>query len=437
MDTQSNKSFCAMPFVSIMLNTDASMRFCCIAQGPGAKIRKRDNTVFQAGTDSISEAWNSEYMKNIRQSMIAGESISACKHCYMQEEIGKKSLRQMMTEEWQRKLGDNFKHIVKNAVENDFYLEIPPVYLDLRLGNLCNLKCRMCNPFNSSQIAKEHFSLYDDNQEYRDLWSSEFGKNPTHLKEDMIEFDSDFLWDEIIEMIPHLSKVYMTGGEPTLIENNYRFMEKCIEKGYSKDIELFFNINCTNVTDKFLDLLSKFKIVGINCSLDGFEEVNDYIRYPSRWTKVKENFEKLCKLPNLNLNITPVIQTYNVFDCHNMLWYAEEASKKYNKDIGVDFLINNHPEFLDVTILPKEVRQKGKNNLEYYKENSERYHRNFLVKNSVDSVINLFDQPTRDNSDQLLENFKKMTKIYDSKRKQKFEDMIPELAKALNYESTQ
>lgn len=428
-----NKTFCAMPFVSIMLNTDSFMRFCCIAQGPGAILRNEKNEKYQVGSQNISEAWNSESMKDVRRAMIMGETVEACKHCYMQEEVGKKSFRHMMTEEWKNRLGESFNEIIKEAVQNNYELDLPPVYLDLRLGNLCNLKCRMCNPFNSSQIAKEHFKLFDTDENYKSVWSKEFGNNPTHLKDDLVQFESNFLWDEIISLIPSLKKVYMTGGEPTLIENNYRFMEECVKQGYAEDIELFFNINCTNVTNKFLNLLSKFKNVGINTSLDGYEKVNDYIRFPSKWEKVSDNFERLCRLPNLKLNITPVIQTYNVLDCHNMLWYAEKLSEQYSKDIGVDFLINSHPHHLDVTILPDDIRKQAANNLIEYKNTSNRYNKNFLVKNSVDGVINLMKKPRHDKHEELMKDFFTMTQSLDNSRNQSFAEMIPQLAKELNY----
>lgn len=427
-----NKSFCAVPFVSIMLNTDSFMRFCCIAQGPKAILRD-ENKKYQIGTQTIINGWNSETMRSVREAMIHGKAVEACKHCYMQENVGKKSFRQMMTNEWQTRLGVSFNAIIKEAIDNNYTLNLPPVYLDLRLGNLCNLKCRMCNPFNSSQIAKEHFPLYANNENYQQVWTKEFGPNPLHLKDDLLQFESDFLWDEIISLIQSLKKVYMTGGEPTLIENNYRFMQECITQGHN-DIELFFNINCTNITDRFLNLISQFQTVRINCSLDGYDKVNDYIRFPSKWSKVSENFEKLANLPNIRLNITPVIQTYNVLDCHHMLEYADIISKKYNKNIGVDFLINNHPQYLDVTILSDNIRQIAVKNLTIYKNNSDRYNSNFLVKNSVDGVINLMNSTRHVRHVELMDDFLTMTRLLDINRNQSFLKMIPDLAEELNYE---
>ena len=420
-----------MPFISVMLNTDGKMRYCCIASGPSAFARDNNNNPLMVGKDSITDAWNSQTFKQARQDMLEGNFVEACKHCYKQESLNVPSYRTRMTDEWKNRLGEKFYEYIKQAIENNNTMQLPPVYLDLRLGNLCNLKCRMCNPFNSSQIAKEHFKIIEEDTVYQNLWSDQFGQNPYFLKDQTLDFDSNFMWNDIISMIPNLTKVYMTGGEPTLINNNYRFMEEIISAGYQDKIELFFNINCTNVTDKFINLVSKFSKIQINCSIDGYMKVNDYIRSPSKWEKIDENFQKLAQTTNIRLDVSPVIQVYNVLDCHNMLSYVESIAKKYNRFIGIDFLINDHPQFLDVTILPKKIREKAVNNLESYNGSLlEVPH----IKNSVTGIINLMKKEQHPNGDKLLVDFVNYTKTLDRVRSESFKETFPELAKDLAYE---
>jgi len=336
-----------------------------------------------------------------------------------------------MTAEWRSRLGEDLRKFINSAKENEYEVKLPPVYLDLRLGNLCNLKCRMCNPFNSSQIAKEHFNSYETSEEYKEFWNNNWGHNPTFLKDNKLNFDSNFLWNEIIGLIPNLGKVYMTGGEPTLINNNYRFMEEIIAAGYQDKIEIFFNINCTNVTDRFLNLISKFSNIKINCSLDGYEKVNDYIRSPSKWEKIDENFQKIAQLKNVNLDVTPVVQTYNVLDCHNMLYYVESISKKYDRSIGIDYLINDHPFYLDVTILPQHIREKAARNLESYQGDLLNEPR---IRNTVQGIINLMRKEQHQDHEKLLQNFLNYTRMLDKTRNERFKDAIPELAKDLEFE---
>jgi sulfatase maturation enzyme AslB (radical SAM superfamily) len=168
----------------------------------------------------------------------------------------------------------------------------PPAYLDLRLGNLCNLKCRMCNPYNSVQIEKEWAKIDQKTQNnYSKFWNKyglEFGGCTPW-------YESENFWKGVEENIPYLKKVYMTGGEPTLIEGNYRFLDRCRETGYAKKIELFFNINFTNLKDRFIEQLNDFHWASVNASLDGYGIVNEYIRAPSRWSVIDKNFRKLAE----------------------------------------------------------------------------------------------------------------------------------------------
>jgi MoaA/NifB/PqqE/SkfB family radical SAM enzyme len=332
-----------------------------------------------------------------------------------------------MSNEWVWRLGaDKIDALVKEAAENDGWINDSPVYLDLRLGNLCNFRCRMCNPYNSSSIAKEHFDLWERDEKYKEIYQSEYGGNPTHLKDQATWFESDMLWDQVEALIPSLKKVYMTGGEPTLIENNYYFMEKCIEMG-RKDIVLFFNTNCSNLTDKFLNILSKFDKVSINASVDGFGKLNDYIRYPSHWEKISANFEKLAQLPNIDLGMSPVVQVYNVFDIDKIIDYVFEVNKKYNRDIFIDFLIDTKPRNLDVKILPDVIRQAAKNKLENYLEQKFKDGVHDYTKNSTYAILNLLTEERLKTAELDLESFKSYTSILDKNRKQNFEEVCIEL----------
>jgi organic radical activating enzyme len=427
-----NGSFCAMPFVSLMVNTDSLIKFCCVASpGRSSRLLDENNNPYTSQNSTINEVWQSTSLRSIRDAMIAGHKIDACSGCYSQERVGKSSSRLMMTNEWITKIGkEQFLDNIKKYIENPD-VEMPLVYLDLRLGNLCNLKCRMCSPFNSSQIAKEHFDLMD-NKDYANIWSTQYGINPDWLRKEQTWQDSNILWDELIGLIPNLQKVYMTGGEPTLIKNNYRFMKEAVAANVANSMELFFNLNCTNVTDEFIELISQFSNVGINASIDGIGQVNDYIRYPSKWDKISGNFEKLAAIPNVRLNITPVVQVHNVLDLINILNYTDEVSYKYNKDIGLDFLFNWSPKWYDITILPEGIRQQSAEQLKKYRTISNRYQENWLVKNSVDSTINLLESPRNADWKSLIDKFVKMTNAYDKQRSQSFEQTFPEIYKVIN-----
>jgi MoaA/NifB/PqqE/SkfB family radical SAM enzyme len=357
--------------------------------------------------------------------MIDGNKIEGCTVCYDQESNGRTSNREHANREWSWRLGqEHMNDLITQAIDNNGHLDSDPVYLDLRLGNLCNLKCRMCNPWNSSQIVKEHVELAEKNSEYNEVWRKTFGKFPITVMDDQQWFDHDILWDQVISLIPTLKKVYMTGGEPTLIKNNFKFMQRCIDEDRT-DIVLFFNTNCTNINKKFLELIAQFKQVNINASMDGIGIINEYIRAPSDWKQISENIEKLAQMPNVNLGITPTIQVYNVFDIVNILDWVDVLNTRYDKKIFIDFLVNHHPHHLAVRILNDELRKTALDMIMSY-TNEVRH--TPQTRNSLKGIIGLLQQPRVDDWEEQLRRFKVYTLALDVEREQSIINIDQRLA---------
>ena len=427
-----SKTFCAIPFVSLMVNTDATVRYCCMVKGAANKLKKEDGKFFTIQDQFIEHAWNGQDMRDIRTAMINGDNIEGCKVCYLQEDSGRDSNRIHANNEWAWRLGEEeLAKRVRYAKIHGGVVNSDLVYLDLRLGNLCNLKCRMCNPWNSSQIAKEHLELTETDPAYGQVWRKAFGKFPISVMDQQEWFESDVLWDQIIALIPELKKVYMTGGEPTLIGNNFKFMQSCIDQG-RKDILLFFNTNCTNVNKKFLDIISQFDEININASLDGIGAVNDYIRAPSKWSQLSANVEKIAELSNVKLGVTPTVQVYNVFNLVETLVWVDELNKKHNKDIFVDLLINYHPYHLNVNILPDDLKAEACQLLMDYRDNQMPKNVHELTRNSVNGIIGLLQQPRADDWEEQLQRLRTYTKSLDKSREQDVTVLDSRIAELIN-----
>lgn len=432
-----SKTFCVYPWTSIMVNTSGSIDFCCIAKP--SVLRGEDNKILDISTTSLSDAWNGRDMRAIRKSMLAGEKISSCKHCYLQEEVGKTSFREMHNNEWTNRIGhEKIDQLVQDSIANDYEVSDSPVYLDLRLGNLCNLTCRMCNVFNSSQIVKEHVKLYGTDEKYTDIFTRTYGKDPEFVRDPAYtnKFDAEDFWDNINQWLPGLRKVYMTGGEPTLIKNNMEFLNRAADQGHSKHITVFMNTNCTNINKRFLEAISKFEHVDINASLDGVGDVNEYIRRTKDWEIILRNYTDLLRLKNVSSNITPVLQIYNLNKIHEVLLLADELSDEIygihsNQTIGVDILINEHPKYLDVRNLPVEMRENARKQLTSFKEEYTLYDRNWLAKNSIDGILNYLSQPQLEDWHQNLTDFVNITETWDRQRNQNFSAVDDELYQSI------
>jgi MoaA/NifB/PqqE/SkfB family radical SAM enzyme len=393
-------------------------------------LRDREDNTFHISKDKMNEVWNSKHMQIFRKFMIENKKLPNCQGCYKLEELGKTSTRQLMNVEYNEKLGSRgVRQRVIEALKNDYELpDSKPVYLDLRLGNICNLKCRMCNPYNSKAIGSEHSELLEKDFNYRMVYLRAYGNTAEFMKTMTNWYETDHFWDQVIELIPNLKKVYLTGGEPTLIKQNYKFLEKIVEHNLQNDIEIFFSINVTNVTSKFLDLINKFRSVQINCSIDAIGKYNDYIRKNSNWDEVDINFKKLCKIKNLRLFVTPTVQVYNVLKLHEILYYVEDYRNKFKKNIEVDFLFLHHPEFLDITILNKKIKQICYDNLNEYKTKfNATYSTTFFTKDSIDGLMNLLKSGRHKKYKFLIQEFFRYNDSVDKVREESFDDIFPDL----------
>ena len=137
---KNNDTFCALPWMHVATTPGGSFRICCSSDNSNNKILKDDGTPFKIYKDSISDVLKSKTYSDIKRQMLAGEKPATCSRCFKQEEAGVESSRQVYNSIWGNK--------VNIEDENQKIL-----YLDLRLGNQCNLKCRMCNPYSSNQCV--------------------------------------------------------------------------------------------------------------------------------------------------------------------------------------------------------------------------------------------------------------------------------------------
>lgn len=423
-----SKTFCPYPWIHLMTQPMGTTSWCCISR---EQFLKEDGTMFDLNQgDDIGDIWNSEHMKQIREKMLNGEKVSGCEHCYDMEELGFKSYRENFINDW---MGPNSKHFdeilerIEYSIENNFSVNKPPIYLDFRLSNLCNLKCRMCQPQNSSTINKEYNEILQNNEEDGQFLKDNFTwggfadgitpwqDNPKFLK-------------QVEEWLPGVNKLYFTGGEPTIIDRTYWILDKCIEMGIAHKIDLLFNSNMTNIQRKFIDKLSKFNNVMMCVSVDGFEKVNNYIRGNSHWNIIDKHIQEYCSAGVIgDVILTPVVQVYNILNITDLLDYAEQTQLKTTTNVGVDFLINTYPPTLDIRILPDNVREEAIKRIEDWKKRSKVLMKRPHNAHAVNTIITTLKEKRRDDWEHQLKIFKQYTELLDKKRNQSMKEFLPEL----------
>ena len=382
----SKETFCVLPWMHLATNAGGNLRVCCNSTPGKNFITKEDGTPYKLFKDDLREAWNSKVYNTIRKQMLNGERPDMCQRCFREEDVGIKSARQAWNSKW---------------AEDKQYTSVTPFnirYVDLRLGNLCNLKCRMCNPYASSMWVKE-WNLVEETlseEEHTRL------SNMTWPKDEKT-------WENLFSIADTVEEIYLTGGEPTIINEQHKLLDYFIEQDTAKNIKLKYNTNLTNVPEHLITKWSKFKRVQLNCSIDAVGDLDRYIRFPSNWDTIVRNFEVVRQLPNANVEIHCTVQMYNILRLENLIKWAIPYGHK------IYFNILNHPDYLNIRCLPEKLKVQTQDILCRYKH--------------LDKVQGIIDyMNAEDWSDKLLK-FYNYTILLDKSRNQKLEDIVPELMK--------
>ena len=438
-----SKTFCPYPWIHVMTQPSGTVNFCCVANGQIKTddsfmefdgMQTGDVLLLSKGGD-MRDVWNSKHYKHIRRQMDTGERVVGCEPCYDLEDLGIPSYRENYIKDWMgwHRNADEIERIIEKSRENDYHVDEPPQYLDFRLGTLCNLRCRMCQSQNSSAIYKE---LKDDElytQEERD-----FVVKHTHWNDfsDYTQpwFDTPEFLESVEEWLPNVNRLYFTGGEPTIIQRTYWILEKCVELGIAKDIDLVFNSNMTNIQPRFLDLLAKFRDVLMCLSVDGYAQYNEYIRSGSTWSIVDKHIRDYAQSEVVgNILFSPVVQIYNILNITELLDYAEEITKFSGRRIDISFLMNNYPKCLDIRNLPKHVRVEGQKRLRDWLNTSKYFKDDERNIATVEGIIKaLEDENVNADAEKQMQIFKEYTELLDSKRDQSIKESIPDLWRMLN-----
>ena len=375
-------TFCALPWLHLSSRPDGKMRTCCTSnassvQDPNSNnkvgggevgvVKNDDGVPANFNHTSLAEAWNSSYMRNVRNMMLRGEKPASCLKCYKEEAAGHLSKRNWETEYWSYRY--DLDELVAETQEDG---SIPPKirYIDLRMGTKCQLACVMCSPHDSSGWIKEWQSIYPQMQNERLIGTSGWNKGKDVGASYNWHKNNPRFWNELMDQVPHMYQLYFAGGESLVIDEHYDLLEECIKRGYAKKIELRYNSNAVEWRDDLFDLWAEFKRVRFHYSIDALGEQNDYIRYPSQWQHQEEVFHILDNTTdNVEVTTATTIMALNVgYIPEFVKWKVDQNFKKINRwPLGAGG-INMHfaywPPQLNVKVLPEDIKQQITNKYE-------------------------------------------------------------------------
>lgn len=432
-----SNTICPIPWVFQAIRNNGDVRLCCqanITKNRGV-VRKSDGTSYNAGRDDLYEAWQSDFMKDVRKTMLRGEWPDECARCRIEEENGVTSRRENENDMWNWDTEQAAASTNSEGMSSSL-----PVYYDLRFGNFCNLSCRMCGPTDSHQWYKEWTDYYKidsflDTQGEVKLKKDKKGRLFTT---DYDWHSNDSFWEQIEAEIPYMRHVYMAGGEPLLIERHYEFLKKCVDVDAARNIILEYNTNLTTLPDRVLkEYWPEFKQVRIGASIDGMGAVQEYQRYPSKWSAIHKNLERMNDLCRENKNITSwlavTITAYNLFHLPEFMWWKLHSGLDHINTSEKKKIITPHiqhgPQRTSIQVFPDNIKKRA---VEHYSMWKEKFRNSEFSEDVKDQAIKILESTESymmadSKTDKYLDEFIGFTRFLDKSRGQSIVDAIPEL----------
>lgn len=404
-------TLCPLAWNHLSVNLDTSMRICCNTHNGGVIFNEEGGPIRLGEVSDLDSYYNAPYFRKIRQQMMNGERPGHCENCFVTEDLGGKSLRNIYLEHYLKDPGFR-KQLMTTDADGTI---IPRVsYLDFSLSNKCNLKCIMCSP-SASTILRSDFEALNwefDREYYR--FADEGWK-----EEDKILRTFDLV-------LPSLAEMLFTGGEPLVAPLHLKLLERAVETGRAKHILLRYHSNCTNIPEKLLTIWKEFRQVDFHASVEGVGVVNDYVRYGSDFSVVESNILKVADLPNTNVEVHTCFQIPTLLrlpELHRWVAQLHPRIPKLPYHIWV-----NHPAWLEAYNLRDDLKSIVRKRVEesvdmIFKETPSQW-----VENQRGQVKSMLARMESRNSDpNQWHEFKRKISELESLRKNSLIKLCPEL----------
>lgn len=331
------------PFTGLATREDGAIKICCRSQ-PIGWIQEQ----------SVEEIWNGAAMQEVRRQVLCGERPDVCKPCFELEDQGVESLRQRHINGVIPEARINLYPDALKSLRKDYTMPFEFPTMEIKLNNLCNLKCRMCNPLDSTSWKdwEEVKPFYEKENNYLVPTVAKLVQKPGQY---IGPFDdTENWWASFEKLLPYFRRVEFAGGEPLMDPQHYKILDML--KPYGDQIELKYATNGTTLGISkgrtIHDYWPHFRSVAVNVSLDGIHDVYNYIRTNSNFNEVERNIKEIQKIPN----VSRVVGAFTA-QAGNILQAADCIDYFINK-MNIVFYSHrvSYPNLLSAQVLPPELK---------------------------------------------------------------------------------
>jgi len=344
-----SKTFCMHPFTGLATREDGALKACC-----------RSHPVGFIDKHSIEEIWNNDSMKRIRKQLLNNERPPECEPCFSLEDQGVESLRVRHIEQRIPESRVTLYPDTMTKLREDYSMPFEIPTIELKLNNLCNLKCRMCHPGDSTSwndwgeikefYKKENniiFDLVEEHNLERKPFLDKFHDNPNW-------------WNSLKILLPYFRRVEFAGGEPLMDPQHYRILDMLAPYGNQIEIKYATNLSILGKGDRNIyEYWPKFRSIAVNVSIDGYKDSYEYVRGNASWDTLIKNIKAVQKIPNISRIVGAMtVQVSNIMDMDKLVEY-------FLDDLGIIFHTHrvSYPNLLSIQTLPTELKHEVTNRL--------------------------------------------------------------------------
>lgn len=385
-------TFCILPFTHLSTRPDGSITPCC---------RSRE-TLGNIKDITLEEAWNSDRQQLLRKQLLTGKRAKHCFQCWDMEDQGSVSMRQSMNKVRQ--------HMIPKKLDSIMPFTVP--VLELKLSNLCNFRCRTCKPDLSTTWLKDWSAVKHE-------YESHGIQNETAR---LTRFDNDQFIEDIVKLAPTIEIIEFAGGEPLMDPLHYKIL-KALEP-FASNITVKYSTNLSKLKFGKFDTIAswaQFRKVDLSLSIDGYPELNNYIRTESNTDTLAKNLQIVRNELGDKYDGRAALcySAWNVFGLPESYQYFEQVlNTPVHGNIAWD------PIFINPQVLPRELKKEATEKYKKYlttvepkNERNKRIHR-FTIQNM--NFLNAKDESN------YFKQFLYYTQALDRTRNTNIIDIIPQ-----------
>ena len=391
-----SESFCMLPWMHLHAFPDGRAYPCCFAFD---KLH-----VGNVNEQSMEEVFNGPKMKQMRLNMLANKKSRECVKCYDQEDSGFFSLRLSSNKHFGHNI--NMTENTKPDGTADFIIK----YWDIRFSNLCNMACRSCGTWFSSNWYEDHKKLT--------------GSPPNHAKIMKAGRSGNDIWDQLLKQFDHVEQFYFAGGEPIIMEEHLRILKE-LDRRKMYHVRLIYNTNFSKSRFKGTDIFelwNKFDSVSIGASLDAEGSRAELMRKGTVWDDIVANRKRMLEVcPQVDFYISSTVGLSNCL--HVLDFHKSWVEQGFIKPQDFNFNLLQYPLWQRMDLLPQEEKDRV---TEKYKEHIEWLKSQDHLTRASKGFESALDWMNKKDMSKHMPTFVNETRKYDKIRDENFTDVFPE-----------